>query len=41
MVSYCFEMFETVLGCYMGVSRLFRFVSSMFYLLFRIVLNKF
>ena len=41
VVSYCFEMIKEFLGCFMGVSRLLRVVSSMFYLFFRVVLNKF
>ena len=39
--SYCFEMIQAFLGCFMGVSRLFRVVSRVFYLLFRVVLNKY
>ena len=29
VVSYCFEMIQAFLGCFMGVSRLFRVVSNM------------
>ena len=41
MVSYRFEMSQAFLGCFFDVSRLFRVVSSLFYMLFRGVLISF
>ena len=41
VVSYCFEMIQSFLACFLDVSRLFIVVSSVLYLLFRGILMSF